>query len=245
MMGSGVFAKVFTLEHAYAAKDVDGKTVKDELERIGYIGPEEPGVHPIGSYFEAHIEQGPVLEDHDKTIGVVSGVLGIRWYDCTVTGMEAHAGPTPMALRKDALQVATRLMQEVVACAHRHGPHGRGTVGMVQVHPNSRNVIPGRVKFSIDLRNASDALCAAMDADIRGVAAKLAAETRLSIAIEQVSDYPAQVFHPDCVAAVARAAAKLGYSHMPAVSGAGHDAVYMARLAPTGMIFIPSPASGA
>jgi N-carbamoyl-L-amino-acid hydrolase len=111
-----------------------------------------------------------VLEDHGKTIGVVTGVLGIRWYDCTVTGMEAHAGPTPMALRKDALQVATRLMQEVVACAHRHPPHGRGTVGMVQVLPNSRNVIPGQVKFSIDLRNASDAACDAMDADIRAVA---------------------------------------------------------------------------
>ena len=177
MMGSGVFAKAFTLETAYAAKDVDGKSVKDELERIGYIGPEEPGEHPIGCYFETHIEQGPVLEDHDKTIGVVTGVLGIRWYDCTVTGMEAHAGPTPMALRKDALQVATRLMQEVVACAHRHPPHGRGTVGMVHVHPNSRNVIPGRVKFSIDLRNASDELCDRMDADIRAVAARLSAES--------------------------------------------------------------------
>ncbi len=239
MMGSGVFAKVFTLETAYAATDTEGKTVKGELERIGYIGSEEPGAHPIGSYFEAHIEQGPVLEDNDKTIGVVTGVLGIRWYDCTVTGMEAHAGPTPMALRKDALQVAARLMQEVVACAGRHPPHGRGTVGMVQVHPNSRNVIPGRVKFSIDLRNASDALCDAMDADIRGVAARLSAETGLPIVIEQVSAYPAQLFHPDCVSAVARAAERLGYSNMRAVSGAGHDAVYMARLAPTGMIFIP------
>ena len=244
MMGSGVFAKAFTLEHAYAAKDSDGKSVKDELARIGYIGDEEPGAHPIGSYFETHIEQGPVLEDHDKTIGVVTGVLGIRWYDCVVTGMEAHAGPTPMALRKDALQVAAKLMQEVVACAHRHPQadgqnHGRGTVGMVKVHPNSRNVIPGQVTFSIDLRNASDALCDAMDADIRGVAAKLSAETGLPITITQVSAYPAQPFHEDCIAAVARAAEKLGYSNMPAVSGAGHDAVYMARLAPAGMIFIP------
>jgi N-carbamoyl-L-amino-acid hydrolase len=213
--------------------------VKGELDRIGYIGSEEPGAHPIGTYFEAHIEQGPVLEDNDKTIGVVTGVLGIRWYDCTVTGMEAHAGPTPMALRKDALQVASKLMQEVVACAGRHPPHGRGTVGMVQVHPNSRNVIPGRVKFSIDLRNASDALCDAMDADIRAVAATLSAETGLPIVIEQVSAYPAQPFHADCVSAVARAAERLGYSSMPAVSGAGHDAVYMARLAPSGMIFIP------
>ncbi len=239
MMGSGVFAKAFTLEHAYAATDTAGKTVKGELERIGYIGTEVPGEHPMGAYFETHIEQGPVLEDHGKTIGVVTGVLGIRWYDCTVTGMEAHAGPTPMALRKDALQVAARLMQEVVACAHRHPPHGRGTVGMVQVHPNSRNVIPGRVKFSMDLRNASDALCEAMDADIRAVAARLSAESGLPIHIEPVSAYPAQPFHADCIGAVARAAEQLGYSHMNCVSGAGHDAVYMARLAPAGMIFIP------
>ncbi|HEY6354602.1 MAG TPA: Zn-dependent hydrolase [Burkholderiaceae bacterium] len=239
MMGSGAFAKAFTLEHAYAAKDIEGKTVKGELERIGYLGTEEPGAHPIGCYFETHIEQGPVLEDNDKTIGVVTGVLGVRWYDCVVTGMEAHAGPTPMALRKDALQVATRLMQEVVACAHRHPPHGRGTVGMVQVFPNSRNVIPGNVKFSIDLRNASEALCDAMDADIRGVAAKLSADSGLPIDVKLVTSFPATQFHADCVDAVARATKQLGYSHMNAVSGAGHDAVYMAKLAPAGMIFIP------
>ena len=239
MMGSGVFAKAFTLEHAYAAKDQSGATVKEELERIGYVGTEEPGAHPIGCYFETHIEQGPVLEDHDVTIGVVTGVLGIRWYDCVVTGMEAHAGPTPMALRKDALQVATRIMQEVVAIAHRFPPHGRGTVGMVHVHPNSRNVIPGRVKFSIDLRNATDALCDQMDAEIRAFIAKTSEESKLPITIELVSSYPAQPFHTECVEAVGKAAAALGYSNMPAVSGAGHDAVYMARLAPSGMIFIP------
>ncbi|MCD2167362.1 Zn-dependent hydrolase [Comamonas koreensis] len=239
MMGSGVFAKAFSLEHAYAAKDTDGKSVQDELARIGYIGPQEPGDHPIGHYFETHIEQGPVLEDHDKTIGVVTGVLGIRWYDCTVTGMEAHAGPTPMALRKDALQVATQVMQEVVACAHRHPPHGRGTVGMVHVHPNSRNVIPGEVKFSIDLRNATDADCESMDQDIRAVAARISQETGLPIKIDLVSSYTAQPFNPDCIDAVRRGAQMLGYSHMDAVSGAGHDAVYMARLAPAGMIFIP------
>jgi len=239
MMGSGAFAKAFTLEHAYAATDTEGKTVKGELERIGYLGTEEPGAHPIGCYFETHIEQGPVLEDNDKTIGVVTGVLGVRWYDCVVTGMEAHAGPTPMALRKDALQVATRLMQEVVACALRHPPHGRGTVGMVQVFPNSRNVIPGNVKFSIDLRNASEALCDTMDADIRGVAAKLARESGLSIDMKLVTSFPATQFHANCVDAVARATQKLGYSHMNAVSGAGHDAVYMAKLVPAGMIFIP------
>jgi N-carbamoyl-L-amino-acid hydrolase len=239
MMGSGVFAKAFTLEHAYAAKDTAGKSVREELERIGYIGTEEPGQHPIGAYFETHIEQGPVLEDHDVIIGVVQGVLGIRWFDCTVTGMEAHAGPTPMALRKDALQIATQLMQEIVAAALRHPPHGRGTVGMVQVFPNSRNVIPGRVTFSIDLRNATDALVDTMADEVKAFAARLSQQSGLPIEIRQVSAYPAQAFHPDCVEAVGRAAAKLGYSNMPTVSGAGHDAVYMAQLAPAGMIFIP------
>lgn len=239
MMGSGVFAKAFTLEHAYAATDTEGKTVRGELERIGYIGDQEPGDHPIGAYFETHIEQGPVLEDNDKTIGVVSGVLGIRWFDCTVTGMEAHAGPTPMALRKDAMLAATRIMQDVVAAAHRHPPHGRGTVGMVQVFPNSRNVIPGRVKFSIDLRNSTDALVDAMAAEVKAFADQVAKEHGVQVHIEMVSSYPAQLFQPECVEAVGRAAAKLGYSHMPAVSGAGHDAVYMAKLAPSGMIFIP------
>jgi len=239
MMGSGVFAKAFTLEHAYAARDTAGKSVREELERIGYIGTEEPGQHPIGAYFETHIEQGPVLEDNAVTIGVVQGVLGIRWFDCTVTGMEAHAGPTPMALRKDALQVATHLMQEVVAAALRYKPHGRGTVGMVQLHPNSRNVIPGQVKFSIDLRNATDAIVDTMADEVKAFAARLSRESGLPIEIQQVSGYPAQAFHPDCIGAVAKAAAKLGYSNMPVVSGAGHDAVYMAQLAPAGMIFIP------
>jgi len=239
MMGSGVFARAFTLEHAYAAKDTAGKSVREELERIGYIGTQEPGEHPIGAYFETHIEQGPVLEDNDKTIGVVQGVLGIRWFDCTVTGMEAHAGPTPMALRKDALQVATHLMQEVLAAALRHKPHGRGTVGMVHVHPNSRNVIPGRVKFSIDLRNATDALVDTMADEVKAYAEKLGKDSGLPITIELVSSYRAQAFHADCVDAVGRAATKLGYSNMNVVSGAGHDAVYMAQLAPAGMIFIP------
>jgi beta-ureidopropionase / N-carbamoyl-L-amino-acid hydrolase len=239
MMGSGVFAKAFSLETAYAAQDVDGKTVKDELTAIGYVGEQVPGDHPVGAYFEAHIEQGPVLEDHDITIGVVEAVLGIRWYDCTVTGMEAHAGPTPMGLRKDALQVATKIMQEVVAVAMRHQPHGRGTVGMVQVHPNSRNVIPGRVKFSMDLRNVSNELLDQMDAEIRAYCAQVAAQTGLSVEVQEVSHYPAVPFEAGCVAAVRQATQTLGYSNMPTVSGAGHDAVYVARLAPAGMIFVP------
>jgi N-carbamoyl-L-amino-acid hydrolase len=239
MMGSGVFAGAFSLETAYAAKDVDGNTVRDELSRIGYIGDEEPGKHPLGAYFEAHIEQGPVLEDAGVTIGVVTGVLGLRWYDCVVSGMEAHAGPTPMALRKDALQVATRIMQETVAIAHRYPPYGRGTVGFVQVFPNSRNVIPGQVKFSIDLRNVDSERLDAMDAEIRAFIKDTETSTGLRISLEQVSYFPPCPFEKGCVSAVESATKALGYSHMEAVSGAGHDAVYMARLAPAGMVFIP------
>lgn len=239
MMGSGVFCGAFSLETAYAARDVDGMSVGEELERIGYRGDETPGAHPIGAYFETHIEQGPVLEDADKVIGVVPAVMGLSWYDCTVEGMEAHAGPTPMHLRRDAMQVATRIMQETVAIANRYPPYGRGTVGMVQVFPNSRNVIPGRVKFSIDLRNVNDELLNTMHEEITAFVDRTSLDTGLKIQLERVSYYPPCPFHPDCVGAVRNAAAKLGYSTMDVVSGAGHDAIYVARLAPAGMIFVP------
>jgi len=239
MMGSGVFCGAFSLETAYAARDVDGKSVGEELERIGYRGPQTPGDHPIGAYFETHIEQGPVLEDADKVIGVVPAVMGLSWYDCTVTGMEAHAGPTPMGLRRDALQVATTIMQETVAIANRYPPYGRGTVGMVQVFPNSRNVIPGQVKFSIDLRNVTDELLNTMHGEIEAFIERTRRETGLAIELERVSYYPPCPFHPDCVGAVRAATEKLGYSTMDVVSGAGHDAIYVARLAPAGMIFVP------
>ncbi len=239
MMGSGVFCNAFSLEHAYAATDTEGKTVREELARIGYIGEQIPGQHPIGAYFEAHIEQGPVLEDAGLVIGVVPAVMGLSWYDCVVDGMEAHAGPTPMALRKDALQAATLIMQEVVAIAKRYPPYGRGTVGFVQVFPNSRNVIPGKVKFSIDLRNVNEALLNQMHDEITTFVAQHAQQTGLKMSLERVSYFPPCAFHPECVEAVRSATAMLGYSTMDVVSGAGHDAIYAARLAPAGMIFVP------
>ncbi len=238
MMGSGVFAGVFALDNIYAAADSEGKTVGEELKNIGYFGTQTPGDHPIGAYFEAHIEQGPILEEEEKIIGVVQGVLGIRWYDCIVTGQESHAGPTPMHLRQDAMQVAARVMQEVVAIARR-SEHGRGTVGMVQVYPNSRNVVPGEVKFSIDMRNISDDEVAKMDGALREYINTVSQESGMAITLEEVSHYPAAPFHPDCQAAISRVADQLGYPSRPIVSGAGHDAVYMSYLAPTGMIFIP------
>jgi N-carbamoyl-L-amino-acid hydrolase len=165
--------------------------------------------------------------------------MGLSWYDCTVSGMEAHAGPTPMGLRRDALQVATTIMQEVVAIANRYPPYGRGTVGMVQVFPNSRNVIPGEVKFSIDLRNVNDELLNTMHEEMLAFIAKTRSESGLGIELERVSYYPPCPFHADCVNAVRAATDKLGYSTMDVVSGAGHDAIYTARVAPSGMIFVP------
>ena len=239
MMGSGVFCGAFGIDHAYAARDTGGRSVRDELERIGYLGLEVPGCHPVGCYFEAHIEQGPVLEDAATTIGVVTGTLGLRWYDCTVRGMESHAGTTPMTSRRDALVVATRIMQEVVAIGERQAPHGRGTVGYVNVFPNSRNVIPGEVSFSIDMRNATAELLDRMDADLRAFIDAARRQSGFAIDVQEVAHYAPCPFDADCVATVERMAAELGYSHMHAISGAGHDAIYLARVAPAAMIFVP------
>ncbi|MGE8635616.1 MAG: Zn-dependent hydrolase, partial [Achromobacter piechaudii] len=153
MMGSGVFAGKFTLETALSARDAQGICVRDELAAIGYAGTDPVGGRPVDAYFEAHIEQGPILEHEEKTIGVVTGSLGLRWYDITVTGMEMHAGPTPMPIRRDALFAASFLVQTVINIANAHQPHGRGTVGEIHAHPGSRNVIPGQVRFTADLRH--------------------------------------------------------------------------------------------
>ena len=156
MMGSGVFVGAFPLESTLQRADLEGVTVGQALTQIGYAGAERIGGRPVGAYFEAHIEQGPILEDTSNVIGVVVGALGLRWYDVVVTGQDAHAGPTPMRLRKDALLVASKIVAEINALAYSFQPDGRGTVGFMQVKPNSRNVIPGEVRFSVDLRERSE-----------------------------------------------------------------------------------------
>jgi N-carbamoyl-L-amino-acid hydrolase len=238
MMGSGVFAGVFPLEYALARTDIEGKSVGDELKRIGYAGGAPIGT-PVGAYFEAHIEQGPILEDTQNTIGVVLGALGQRWYDVTVTGMNAHAGPTPMPLRKDALLAASRLVVEVNRIAHAQAPHGRGTVGFMQVAPNSRNVVPGEVKFSVDFRHPTDDGLRAMEQALRTACAGVGAECNVQIQAEEVVYFPPCHFDSACVAAVRAGAQAFGYPHLEIVSGAGHDAVYVARVAPAAMIFVP------
>ena len=238
MMGSGVFAGVFSLKEVRARTDIEGKSVGDELDRIGYAGKAPLGT-PVAAYFEAHIEQGPILEDTRNTIGIVTGALGQRWFDVSVTGMNAHAGPTPMPLRKDALLAASRIVGEVNRIALGEAPHGRGTVGFMQVAPNSRNVVPGEVKFSVDFRHPADTGLKAMEEKLREACALVARDCKVEIGIEEVVYFPPCVFDPECVAAVRAAAEAGGYPAQEIVSGAAHDAVYVARVAPTAMIFIP------
>lgn len=241
MMGSGVHCNIFTKDVALQALDRDGVSVEAALRSIGYLGTIPAGQIQPACYLEAHIEQGPILEAEGKVIGVVTGSLGLRWYDVTVTGMEAHAGPTPMALRQDALYAAAGLMQAVIDIANgaSFAPDGRGTVGEVHVYPNSRNVIPGQVRFTVDLRHPSMAKLNAMEAAFHAAAASLQAQGRVKVAVVDVQEFPATPFAPELVQAVAASAERHGMPHMPILTGAGHDAVYMARRFPTSMIFVP------
>ena len=239
MVGSGVFAEVFDLDYGLARADEDGKTMGEELARIGYAGPEQPGKHPVGAYFEAHIEQGPILEAEGKTIGIVQGAQGQRWYEVTVTGQEAHAGPTPMSRRRDALVGAARMVDMVNKIGLDRQPNACATCGMLKVSPNSRNVIPGQVWFTVDFRHPDDQILADMDQVLRQEFTRIAEAAKLELHVEQIWHFPATPFDPSCIAAVRQAAEQAGYAHMDIISGAGHDAVYMAKVAPTAMIFVP------
>jgi beta-ureidopropionase / N-carbamoyl-L-amino-acid hydrolase len=237
MMGSGVFAGAFRVEHVLAAEDTDGISAGQALKDIGYAG--DAPAHEIDAYFEAHIEQGPVLEDTRTTIGVVQGALGQRWFDVAFTGQDAHAGPTPMELRHDALIAASRLVLEVNRIAQTYPEYARGTVGYMQVKPNSRNVVPGEARMSVDLRSADDATLRSMADDLTTTARKLASDCRVDVQIREVVYFPPCRFAPDLVDSVRLCAQALDLTHRDIVSGAAHDAVYIARVAPTAMIFVP------
>ena len=239
MMGSGVFAGKFDLQDTLDKLDDQGLSVGAELQRIGYAGSRAVLGHPVGAYFEAHIEQGPVLEDQAITLGVVMGCLGQKWFDLTLTGVEAHAGPTPMHLRKDALVGAAEVVSAVNRIAHQHQPYACGTVGCLNLHPGSRNVIPGQVNMTIDLRHLHADKLQAMVDEVRAVIEDSAARHGLTFELTPTADFPPLDFHPTCVNAVREAAQALGLSHMDIVSGAGHDAIFVAELGPAGMIFVP------
>lgn len=238
MFGSAVFTGALTLQAALAIRDAEGITVAEALRTTGYAG-QRPLGGEVDAYFEAHIEQGPILEDNAKAIGVVSGGQAIRWLDITVEGMAAHAGTTPMALRKDALYGAARMIQAVEQLAADFAPQGLTTVGELAIAKASRNTIPGQVRFTVDLRHHRDQAIEAMEHELTLKLQAIARNRGLQVRIERHWVSPATPFDGACVAAVQQAVDGLGYAQQAIVSGAGHDAILLARHCPTAMVFIP------
>jgi beta-ureidopropionase / N-carbamoyl-L-amino-acid hydrolase len=239
MLGSGVYAGVFDRAFADSREDRQGVRFADAIEAIGYRGEAAPGSVKFGAMFELHIEQGPILEAEQKVIGVVTGVQGMRWYEVELTGREAHTGSTPMHLRTNALLGAARLIERVNEIALEHSPSAVGTVGLVEVKPNSRNVIPGHVFFTVDFRHPEDAVLDQMERKLMSAVASVAGEIGLEVGPKKVWDSPAVRFDPDCIAAVRTGTERAGFPSRDMVSGAGHDSAYIARVAPTTMIFVP------
>ncbi|MDQ4135246.1 MAG: M20 family metallo-hydrolase [Pseudomonadota bacterium] len=239
MLGSGVYAGVFDRTYADSREDRQGVTFKDAIDGIGYRGEATAGSVKFGAMFELHIEQGPILEAEEKVIGVVQGVQGMRWYEIELTGREAHTGSTPMHLRKNALLGAARLVERVDRIALEHAPSAVGTVGLIEAKPNSRNVIPGHVFLTVDFRHPEDAVLDEMERKLMAAVPEVAAGIGLEPVVRKVWDSPAVKFDPDCIAAVRKGTEKAGLPSRDMVSGAGHDAAYVARVAPTTMIFVP------
>ena len=239
MLASGVFAGVHSLDWAYSREDATGKTVGNELARIGWIGDEEVGERKMAAFFELHIEQGPILEDEGIDIGVVTHGQGLNWLQVTLTGRESHTGSTPMQKRVNAGLGMARITQLVDEIAWSHAPLAVGAVGHCDVYPNSRNIIPGKVVFTIDFRHPTQEVIDDMEQRLRAGARAICEEIGLTIEIEQVGQFDPVEFDDDCVSAVRRAAERLGYSHRDIVSGAGHDACWINRTAPTAMVMCP------
>ena len=239
MMGSGTMVGKFTVEETLNKVDVDGLRFGDELKRIGYAGDVKAAPLKIDAFHETHIEQGPYMESEKKQIGIVRGGQGQRWYDVKITGRESHAGPTPMHLRKDAMVYAAKITSAVNEIANAHLPFACGTVGYLKVFPNSRNTIPGRVDMTIDFRHPENEKLSSMDEAIKKIVTEINDEGAVEVELNDFWHYPAVHFAKECQDAVREGAAKFNYSTMEIVSGAAHDACYIADIAPTGMIFIP------
>lgn len=239
MLSSGVFAGIHTQDWAYAREDAEGKTFGDELKRIGWRGEEETGARKMHAFFELHIEQGPILEAEGKDIGVVTHGQGLSWTQVTVTGKDSHTGSTPMPMRKNAGLGMARMLDAVDEIAWGHAPHAVGAAGHIDVYPNSRNVIPGKVVFTVDFRSPELSVIEDMEAQLRTRGQAIADEMGLSVKFEKVGGFDPVAFDEKCVSAVRSAAERLGYSHMDLISGAGHDACWINRLAPTAMVMCP------
>lgn len=241
MLASGVYGGVFELDWAQSRQAVDtGATLLSELQRIGYHGDAPVHDHAFSAFFECHIEQGPILDSGGAAVGVVNAAQGFRWYDITLEGFASHTGSTPMAGRRNALLGLAKVVQAVDDIAHEHAPLARGTVGsQIEVAPGSRNVIPGLVNFTVDMRHPAADTLAAMDAQLRAVCGEVAGNIGLELSLEQISYTEPVAFDEGCVAAVKRACEELSLSHTIITSGAGHDACYIAERCPTAMLFAP------
>ena len=238
MLCSGVYAGVFTPEYAYSREDRQGIKLGDELERIGYKGTHKAGAIKFSSMFELHIEQGPILEAESKMIGVVTGVQGMRWYEVTVTGQESHTGATPMGLRKNALLAAARMIDAINDVGTSHLP-GVASVGLIENRPNSRNVVPGEVFFTVDLRHPDEKILDRMESSFRAMLPKIAGSLKVTYDEKCIWKSPAVKFAPELIECVRTGAKQAGFTSREMASGAGHDAAYIARVAPTTMIFVP------
>lgn len=239
MMASGVFAGVLDQEEIYQHTDAQGRKFGEELERIGWKGDEEVGARRMHAFFELHIEQGPILEAEGKDIGVVTHGQGLSWTQVTVTGKEAHTGSTPMPMRKNAGLGMARILELVDEIAWSHKPHAVGAAGHIDIYPNSRNVIPGKAVFTVDFRSPDLAVIKDMEQRLAAGAGKICEEMGLGLEMEKVGGFDPVEFDANCVKAVRDAAERLGYSHRNIVSGAGHDACWINRVAPTAMVMCP------
>ncbi|WP_298356947.1 Zn-dependent hydrolase [uncultured Litoreibacter sp.] len=239
MLSSGVFAGIHTQDWAYEREDADGKTFGDELKRIGWRGDEETGARKMRAFFELHIEQGPILEAENTDIGVVTHGQGLSWVQFTVTGKDSHTGSTPMPMRKNAGLCMAHILQKVDEIALSHAPHAVGAAGHIDVFPNSRNVIPGKVVFTVDFRSPDLSVIEDMEKRLAAAAHEICGEMGLGLEMEKVGGFDPVAFDEGCVTAVRNAAERLGYSHMNLISGAGHDACWINRVAPTAMVMCP------
>lgn len=239
MMASGVFAGVLDQADVYGHTDAEGKTFGDELERIGWKGEETVGDRKMHAFFELHIEQGPILEAEEKDIGVVTHGQGLRWIECTVTGKESHTGSTPMPMRKNAGRGLAQITELVHTIAIDNAPNAVGAIGHIDVYPNSRNIIPGKVVFTVDFRSHELDTLLGMYERFMDEAPKLCADIGVEFAAEIVGQFDPPAFNEDCVRMIREAAERLGYSHMDIISGAGHDACWINRVAPTAMVMCP------
>ena len=239
MMASGVFAGMHTQDWAYGRTDADGKKFGDEIQRIGWVGDEKVGARKMHAFFELHIEQGPILEAENKDIGVVTHGQGLNWLQVTLTGRESHTGSTPMPMRLNAGLGMARITELVHTIAMKNQPEAVGAVGHCDVYPNSRNIIPGKCVFTIDFRSPSFDTQESMEKELREGAENIAKELKLELEIEKAGHFDPVTFDESCVSAVRNAAERLGYSHRNLISGAGHDACWINKVAPAAMVMCP------